>query len=262
MSATARKEPKRAATVAGSCAAAIRRTGLALVVAGCATTAPYNPFQIPEEEFRAKVKRVALAPVAVPRELGVSDATKVRIDALIEAKMQEAGFVTYPASHWGRAMARLEQESGGVFDPRSGQRDEKKLKALWQSLHAEMRRQFEFDAVLLPTVVVVRAGWNRNYANWDGVSEPLSSGVSALLAPAAQGTLPALSLMMSMGPVNPEGDSLYRHRGGIHVLEKLTPLGERMSGLFKPIPPEAILADEERIRGAIDVSLGALLKKP
>src|SRR5439155_4387688 len=48
-----------------------------VAVGGCATASPSNPFGIPEEEFRAKVKRIALAPIAVPPRLGVPEPAKL-----------------------------------------------------------------------------------------------------------------------------------------------------------------------------------------
>ena len=40
-----------------------------LIQLGCATTAPYNPFKIAQDEFYAKTKTIALAPIAIPGDL-------------------------------------------------------------------------------------------------------------------------------------------------------------------------------------------------
>lgn len=238
---------------------------LALVaaLAGCATAPPYNPFQVPEEQFRATVKRIALAPIAVPPQLGISESAKLRFDSLIEAKLQEAGFATFPAKSWGEIFARIQQEVGGVFDPRTGSPDETKVKMVWARTANEVRSKFQFDAVLLPRVHVVKADWGSAWANWDGVKEALASGLGVLGAPNARGTMPALSLVVSIGGPDPEGPALYRHRAGIQVLEKLTPVSERFSGkLFAPIPQNELLTNDERNRAAVEIALGTLLKKP
>ena len=236
---------------------------LVVALAACATAPPYNPFQISEEQFHTKVKRIALAPIAVPPQLGVSESAKLRFDSLIEAKLQEAGFATFPAKNWGEVFARMQQEVGGVFDPRTGSPDETKTKTVFARTTDEIRSRFQFDTVLLPRVHVVKAQWSSASARWDGVSESLASGLAVLGAPNASGTMPALSLVVSIGSPDLDGPAQYRHRAGIQVLEKLTPITERFSGkLFAPVPREELLTNDERNRAAVEIALGPLMKKP
>jgi hypothetical protein len=235
----------------------------AVALAGCATAPPYDPFLQSEAQFRQKIRRIALAPTAVPPQLGISESAKLGFDSLIESKLREAGFTVYPAKVWGEVFARKQQEAGGVFDPRTGEPDEAKVKVVLARTAEEVRRQFQFDGLLLPRVHIVRAGWGSASARWDGVSEMLASGLGLLGAPNASGTMPALTLVVSISGADPEDPPQYRHRGGIQVLEKLTPISERFSGkIFAPVPQETLLAIEERNRAAIDVALGPLVKKP
>ncbi len=238
---------------------------LLLVVAltGCATAPPYNPFQISEERFRTTVKRIALAPIVVPLELGISESTKLRFDSLIEAKLKDAGFDTFPAKNWGEVMERILLEVGGVFDPRTGSPDETKVKTVLARTGNEIRGRFQFDAVLLPRVHVVKADWGSAWANWDGVREALASGLGTLGAPNARGTIPALSLVVSVGGPDPDAPALYRQRAGIQVLQKLTPFPERIFGkMFVPVPQDELLTNDERNRAAVEIALGPLVKKP
>ena len=239
-----------------------RPLALVVALAGCATAPPYNPFQVSEDQFRTTVKRIALAPIAVPPQLGISESAKLRFDSLIEAKLQEAGFATFPAKDWGEVFARMQQEVGGVFDPRTGSPDETKTKTVWARTANEIRSRFQHDAVLLPRIHIVKAEWSSASARWDGVSEMLASGLAVLGAPNAHGTMPALSLVVSIGSPDPEGPAQYRHRAGIQVLEKLSPITERFSGLFVPVPQEQLLRNDERNRAAVEIALGPLLKKP
>ncbi len=94
---------------------------LVIAVGGCAPA--YNPFRMPKEQFRTKVKRIALAPIAVPPQLGVSESTKLRVDSLIEAKVKESGFITFSAKEWAPIFARAHQEVGGLLDPNTGEPD-------------------------------------------------------------------------------------------------------------------------------------------
>jgi hypothetical protein len=120
-------------------------------VAHLGRPSPSKPFGIPEEEFRTKVKRIALAPIAVPPRLGVPEPAKLRVDALIETKLREAGFATFPAREWGEVFTRTQQEVGGLFDPRTGDLDEAKVKTILARTIEDIRGRFQLDAVLLRT---------------------------------------------------------------------------------------------------------------
>ena len=235
---------------------------LALVVAliGCATPAPYNPFQISEEQFRAKVKRIALTPITVPQGLEISESAKLRFDSLIEAKLQEAGIATFPAKNWGEVFARVQQEVGGVFDPRTGSLDETKVKTAWARTVDEIHTRFQFDAVLLPAVVIVEA----DLRSPDLARQFFSEAYSAQLGAAFFGaptTMPALLLVVSIGDRDPKGSVQYRHRAVIQLLKKPAPITERFSDK-PPVPREELLTNDERNRAAVEIALGPLVKKP
>jgi hypothetical protein len=233
---------------------------LVVAVGSCATAPPYIPFQIPEEQFYTKVKRIALAPIAVPPQLEVSESTKLRLDSLIEAKLQEAGFATYPAKNWAAVFTRVQQEVGGLFDAQTGNLDESKVKTVLARTIDEIRGRFQLDAVLFPRVHVVKADFRSAWARWDGVSDALASGLSVFTVGQIGGTVPALSLVVTID--SPDGPVLYRHSAGIQVLEKFAPLTERISGkMFVPVPKEELLANDERNRTAVEIALGPLLKK-
>ncbi|PYN57595.1 MAG: hypothetical protein DMD92_13970 [Candidatus Rokuibacteriota bacterium] len=233
----------------------------AIAVGGCATASPSSAFQIPEEQFHSKVKRIALAPIAVPSQLGVSEPAKLRFDALIEAKLQEAGFTTFPATEWGEAFTRIQQEAGGLFDPRTGELDDAKVKTILLRTVEELRGRFQLDAILFPRVHVVKAKFTGAWARWDGASDSLTSGLSVLATSGISGTVPALTLVVSIDSPADEL-ALYRRGAGIQVLEKLAPLTERLSGKWlAPVPREEVLANEERNLAAVGIALGPLLKK-
>lgn len=238
---------------------------LVLVVAlvGCATAPPYNPFDTSKEQFHAKVKRVALTPLTVPRELGISESAKLRFDSLIEAKLQEAGFTTFPAKSWGEVFARVEQEVGGVIDLRTGKLDETKLQTAWTRTVDEIHTKFQFDAVLLPAVVIVEADltspdWSKQFS-----SEAVTSQLGAAFF-GAPTTMPALSLVVTIGGRDPKEPAQYKHRAGIQLLKTPVPVTERFSGKSLepvPVPRGKLLTNDERNRAAVEIALGPLVKK-
>jgi hypothetical protein len=232
-----------------------------VAVGGCATASPANPFRIPEAQFRTRVTRIALTPIAVPSQFGVPAPTRARVDALIEARLQQSGFATLPASDWLEVFTRRRQEVGGLFDPRTGNLDDAKVKTVLAKTIEDIRGRFQLDAILLPRVQVVQANFNGAWARWDGVSDSLTSGLSVLATSGLSGRVPALSLVVSIeGPGDEQ--ALYRHGAGIQVLEKLAPVADRFTGKWlAPVPREDLLANEERNRAAVELALEPLLPK-
>jgi hypothetical protein len=163
-------------SVAGALASTLGLLVSVIAVGGCVTAAPRNPFRIPEAQFRARVTRIALAPIAVPAQLAVSEPTKLRFDALIEAKLQQSGFATLPASDRREVFTRRQQEAGGLFDPRTGDLDDAKVKMVLARTIEDIRGRFQLDAILLSRVQVVQANFTGAWARWDGVSDALASG--------------------------------------------------------------------------------------
>jgi hypothetical protein len=73
--------------------------GLLLTVLACYTRvyAAYDIFLIPQDEFYAKVERVALAPVVLQTEIAVPESILVHLDSLIMEKLNVAGFDVVPS---------------------------------------------------------------------------------------------------------------------------------------------------------------------
>ena len=92
-------------------------------------------------------------------------------------------------------------------------------------------------------------------------TDALTSGLSIMATSGISGTVPVLSLVVSVDAPGDEA-ALYRSGAGIQVLEKLAPLSERVSGKwFGPVPPAELLANEERNIAAVELALGPLLRK-
>ncbi len=188
---------------------------VALCVVGCATTV-YNPFRIPEEEFKAKIKRLALTPVEVFVELEDMEPVKAKLDAIIEARLREAGFTTVPASEYAQV-------------------------------------------VLRPAILRIGARFHGMTANWHGVQEEATSFASRLMGGLWAGNIPASSLRVSIEDI--QGNPLYMNFGGLELLSKYS--YEFFKGVkFEPVPRVELFKHEERLRQAVDIALGPLVRKP
>lgn len=231
---------------------------VALIGAGCATTPPYNPFKISQDEFHGKIKTIALTPVAVPRDLENPERVRAKFESLIEAKLREAGFSIVPARESGEIFERMTKQLGGFFDPVTGKRDEAKFKTAVEHTLRELGTRFNADALLYPSIVVVRAPFSVNRANWDGAQEPMitpGSYGSALI-----GTVAALSLVVTIQ--DRTGAAVYINGGGIQVLTKIHKGGFFQPEKFIPVPPIELFAYEERNVAAVNIALAPLVRQP
>src|SRR5258705_7968705 len=122
-----------------------------LIAAGCAPVA--DPFRIPADEFRRRIKTIAVANVIVPSNLGVDAAARTKFHPAIEDRLRQAGFTVVPAQQVGEIRAAKESELGGLFDPPTGKLDDAKAATLMSFVRSEVETRFGADALLLSRVL-------------------------------------------------------------------------------------------------------------
>lgn len=228
------------------------------VASGCATTQPpYNPFKIPEAEFRDKIHTIALSPVILPDGLEEPDNVKEKFESLINAKLRGMGFTVVPSKEYSAVWKQMTEQLGGYFDPVTGKRDETKYKAVRTHSLREMNTKFKADAILHSIVRVVQARFSSNTARWDGVTENIqaSGGTwKALLVGPQHGTIGALSLGVFIE--DPNEVPMYSDAGGLQAVAKLS------GTTFIPIPQAELFKDEVRNANAVNIALDGLTTKP
>jgi hypothetical protein len=216
----------------------------ALAVAGCVPPAvAYNPFKMPEQEIRQKIKRVALAPVTLPSNLDDPEPVKAKFEALIQAKLREGGFTPVPSQEVDALWKRMKEQLGGFFDPITGKRDEAKFKTAREHLLREVNAMTKADAILHPSIQLVKVGFGNNEARWHGTSESLITG----------GFWGAFSLYVTLEDIN--GVDQYINVGGIQLAAKLS------GHTFVAVPRNELFADEKRNQAAVNVALNPLIGK-
>ncbi len=226
-----------------------------LIGSGCATTTPYNPFKITEEDFYGKIKTIALAPVVIPGDLENKEQVKAKFESLIESKLREAGFVVIQSREFAEIRELMTKQLGGYFDPVTGKRDEAKFKSVKEHSLREMHAKFNSDAVLYSSIQVFLASFSGGKAAWHGTSESLSTGglLGALSVSTRNGKVSALSF--GVGIEDSNGVDIYVNWGGIQLLNKLS------GGEFVPIAQSELLSNEERNATAVNISLDPLVRK-
>jgi hypothetical protein len=232
--------------------------GVALLLSGCASSqAPYNPFKVPPEQWRGKVKIVALAPMYASQ--GVENPTPVteKFLGMIKTELRGAGLTIIEPTEvkvvWDSMSAKVE----GFYDPKTGQRDEAKLKSLRTNIYRELKGRFNIDALLFSNLAIVGAKLDHDQAKWDGVSQGAGKKtfLKALIGVSHYGTVPALSLQVVLSDTT--DTDLYQNAGGIEVAAKIGPNSQ-----FDPVPREELFIDEERNVRAVHLALDQMLGRP
>jgi hypothetical protein len=190
---------------------------------------PPNPFVVPKQLFFDSVETILVTSATVVGEIPVADSTLAYLETLIETRLREAGLSVVPASEYAAIWQRISDETGGLYDPYTGERDEEKFQAAVDSMNAELDARFDFDALLYPEVWEVMAPFEGGLARWGGVTRLIPS------ARGYSGEVRAATLYLVIQ--DKTGNELYAHEAGIQVLEHM----ER--GQLTAIEPERLFED-------------------
>lgn len=241
----------------------------ALLVAGCAIEPPAPPshFTVTHDDFYAKVKTVAIAPLVIPADLANPTPVATKFETLIAAMLREGGYKVVPSKEYAALFEQAKGKYGGYFDAYTGKLDEAKYDAVLSATRQALNTRFKVDAVLYPRIQVVDAPWHDQWANWDGTTETIQSatwlvgkGVVKFVSqpemfligngPHEDGTVKAYSLAVSIEDIY--GNRMYTNQGGIQVLSKMT------GSTFTPLPREELFNDESRNVKAVNIALEAV----
>lgn len=238
---------------------------------GCAgRQRPPDPFLVPAQDFFRAIHTLVLVRVVPPPEMTVAEARLSHLDSMIAQAVEDAGFAVVESEISSDIWQRVIAESGPLYDPYSGERDESEFAAARSRFVARLVERFDADAVLYPQLWIVDAPFSDGVARWDGTTQPmLTTGgkvlswvgaIAAALAsqepePLPVGRVRALSLEILIEDLH--GDRLYQHTGGIQTLEMM---GWR-DGDVRAVPDDEVLADRERNRRAVDIALAPLRER-
>ena len=228
--------------------------GAVLLLTGCGAKTHYNPFRVPPEQLRSQVKVLALMPMDAPQNLeDPSTATRTMLH-IIEAALRSAGLSVVPADEVKVIWDSVAAQRTGFYDPRTGARDQEKLKAFRMDVYRELKARFAIDALLFSRLAVVEAKLERDKARWDGTSEGASrKGFwKAVLGVSHSGTIPALSLQLFL--LDTDEGELYVNSGGIQVLGKVDPAGN-----FNAVSREQLFSRADRNVRAVNLALNPFL---
>lgn len=93
------------------------------VIGSPGTSLAYDPFRIPEDQFDARVRRIALAPTEVAADLGEASDLSARVDARVEQVFRARPTPTpelLPPPVFEAVWREMSSRLGGAYDPRTG----------------------------------------------------------------------------------------------------------------------------------------------
>lgn len=205
-----------------------------------------TPSQIPPQSFFDSVRTVAVAPTSVVGDISIEDSTLTYLESLIEEHLREAGLTVVPAIEYAEIWDSIANESGGFFDPYTGERDEEKFQAAANQLMAVMSQRFEYDALAYPEIWEVETPFSDGDARWGGAAQLIPGGRGY------SGDVRAATLFVAIQ--DSSGNELYVQEAGIQVLEYM------LMGRLTPLPPERLFADTTFIPAAVSRALDPLVE--
>jgi hypothetical protein len=188
-----------------------------------------------------------VASASVVGEMSVAESTLFHIEQTVERRLQIADLSVGPAAEYRSVWEDIAAESGGFFDPYTGERDETKFQAAIDRMQAELSERFEFDAILYPEVWEVIAPYEWGEARWGGVQRLITGGRGY------SGEIRAATLYLVIQDT--VGNELYAHEAGIQLLEYMA-FGE----LFA-IEPERLFEDTTWTVAAVWRALDPLIRE-
>ena len=160
---------------------------IGILFTGCATMSPYdtcqacNPFKVERNQILSKVKTIAIVPIEIPRKMDRAPQIAERYESLITAELKRAGFNVIPSKEYVAVWDPMVKQIGGIFDPKTGELDQKKFKTVRELSFREMASKKKVDAFLIAGFVPVKVMWYGNTASWHGVTEA-TTGKEGFLA--------------------------------------------------------------------------------
>lgn len=128
---------QRRIAVAASCSA----------LAGLACATP-DPFKIPAEQLRAQVDTVALLPLRISSDLAEEERLRPLIEPRALAMLRDGGFTVVPPDAWDQGWQSLAHESGEIWNPVTGERNDERFEAVQSELLRKLAAERGVDAIV------------------------------------------------------------------------------------------------------------------
>jgi hypothetical protein len=228
---------------------------LSLLFVGCLSMQYYNDLKIDSSNIKSKIHKVIIVPPYIPEEIRkVNEAIPKTYEDLVISALKKANIESIPSEEYAKIWEPIEKKSGGFFDPKTGQLDEKKMTESRKQAMNLVNTKFTADGSVYIFFTIANAIFDKSEASWDGVMEISTGYNTKLLYPNAHGRMPALSLLISMKDL--DENIIYRNAGGIHLLKYIHPTGS----YFVDVPIDQLFIDNSKNERAVNAAMKPFLE--
>ncbi len=153
-------------------------------LAGAAAAKELNPYEIPKEQFAARIQVIALETPRVPADVANPARVRTWIEEQLTQRLRAKGYRVIASREHATLWRQLSERLGGTFDPVTGKPRQAQADAARDHVGRELERLHGVDALLSSYVTVVPGRAQRQGRHykamgrtlfWQG--EPISSWV-------------------------------------------------------------------------------------
>lgn len=139
------------------------------VVAPGSGAEEFDPYEIPQEQFQARVHTVALKPFGVPWDTANNDAVRQTFETLITEGLRAKGYTVVSSAEYEKVWQQMSERLGGTFDTVTGEARKAEYDAAREHSGRELARLHGVDAILEAFIYIDDApfGGFFAYSTWD-----------------------------------------------------------------------------------------------
>lgn len=211
-----------------------------------------SPFQVSKKEFRQRVKSVALAPLTFPAMFKLSEDMRQLLEDEATKRLSKTRLEYVAIEPYARLRATFADQVGGLYLA-DGSLDTQRQAAVFDHAKREMRLRHQVDAFAEISLRMVRAGFMKDRAEWDGVKQKVKSsgdGFALFGGNNYQGSIAAASFQLAI--FDRSDNLLFLNRGGIEVLQ------EREGTKLKLLDADTVLRNEKLLAKAVRLAFDPL----
>jgi len=116
------------------------------VPGGCAK--PFDPFQVPREDVRGRIRTIAMVPAYVPQSMMSLADTRATFEPFAKDRLESAGFQVIPSETWAELWQQAAADLGGVYDASTGEVDEERFLLVREAVYRTLESEYGAHAVL------------------------------------------------------------------------------------------------------------------
>lgn len=130
----------------------------AIAIAAVAATGParadFDPFEMPKDLFTRTVRKLAMAPPALPHGTVGPEALRERLEQAVARRLESRGYAVIPAATYRKHWTEYSEKLGGVFDPITGDTHADIHKTAYEFTARDLQKRHGADAVAFTWVKV------------------------------------------------------------------------------------------------------------